>query len=79
MNKQPCRITDDPYYDYSDYIEGEGVYSHVDEDDRSDAAYDEYIQDKLDKEALNSTWDPVNLTPDIILAKTINRILGENT
>lgn len=78
MDKQPCRITDDPYYDYSDYAEGKGVYAPVADDDRSDAAYEEYVQDKIDKEALNSTWDPVNTTPDIIFAKVINRILGEN-
>lgn len=75
MAKEPCRITDDPYYDYSDYIEGTGVYSHRDDDDE-DEAYERYRQEEIDKEALNSTWDPVNLTPDIILAKTINRILG---
>jgi len=26
MNRMPCSITDDPYNDYSDYIEQKGVY-----------------------------------------------------
>ena len=26
MSRMPCRVSDDPFYDYSDYIEGQGVY-----------------------------------------------------
>ena len=26
MNREPCSITDDPFNDYSDYVENEGVY-----------------------------------------------------
>ena len=40
MAKDICRITDDPYSDYSDYIEGKGAYSPVAYDDRSDDAYE---------------------------------------
>ena len=28
MEREPCSITDDPFNDYSDYIEGEGVYKN---------------------------------------------------
>lgn len=41
MSREPCRISDDPYYDYSDYVEERGVYSRTQEDD-SDAEYDEW-------------------------------------
>jgi len=41
MNREPCRIDDDPSYDYSDYVEQRGVYSSCQEDD-SDAKYDEW-------------------------------------
>jgi len=27
MSRMPCRVSDDPFYDYSDYIEGQGVYA----------------------------------------------------
>ena len=33
MNPMPCRVSDDPYYDYSDYIEKEGVYKEIADDD----------------------------------------------
>ena len=26
MNRMPCRVSDDPSYDYSDYIEEDGYY-----------------------------------------------------
>jgi hypothetical protein len=31
-SRMPCGITDDPYNDYSDYIEEKGVYSQPTED-----------------------------------------------
>lgn len=39
MNRMPCRISDDPSYDYSDYCEGKGYYAPTPEED-PDAAYD---------------------------------------
>ena len=30
--RMSCRVSDDPYYDYSDYIEQEGVYAPYKED-----------------------------------------------
>lgn len=43
MNREPCRITDDPSYDYSDYCEGKGVYEpYRDNDHDADAQYDEW-------------------------------------
>lgn len=44
--REPCSITDDPYNDYSDYVEGEGVYKSHDEDE--DAAYEEERQREID-------------------------------
>lgn len=41
MNREPCRVSDDPYYDYSDYIEQKGVYAPRSESD-PDAEYDEW-------------------------------------
>lgn len=32
-SRMPCGITDDPYNDYSDYIEDKGVYSQPTEED----------------------------------------------
>lgn len=29
--RMPCRVSDDPYYNYSDYIEQEGVYAPYEE------------------------------------------------
>lgn len=49
------RIDDDPYSDYSDYIERKGVYRPVAEDDTSDAAYEQARDEEL-----NITWDPIN-------------------
>lgn len=36
VNREPCRVRDDPYYDYSDYVEGEGVYASKPEDNADD-------------------------------------------
>ena len=47
MSREPCSITDDPYNDYSDYVEGEGVYASRYEDDE-DRAYDEERQKEID-------------------------------
>jgi hypothetical protein len=30
MSKMPCSVTDDPSFDYSDYVEKEGVYKEED-------------------------------------------------
>ena len=51
-NRMPCRITDDPYYDYSDYIEGEGVYEHYRDDDAEQDDAPEYM-DFLDDDPYN--------------------------
>ena len=47
MSRMPCSITDDPYNDYSDYIEQKGVYKPYVEPDE-DAAYEEQRQKKID-------------------------------
>jgi len=49
------RIDDDPYSDYSDYIERKGVYRPVAKHDTSDAAYEQARDEEL-----NITWDPIN-------------------
>ena len=36
MNREPCRVRDDPHYDYSDYVEGKGVYASKPEDNADD-------------------------------------------
>ena len=46
IGREPCSITDDPYNDYSDYVEGEGVYKSNDEDE--DRAYEEEHQKEID-------------------------------
>lgn len=46
MGREPCSISDDPYNDYSDYIEGEGVYSYDEEDE--DQAYEKERQREID-------------------------------
>tara|TARA_R110000824_G_scaffold119970_1_gene274507 strand:+ start:4152 stop:4331 length:180 start_codon:yes stop_codon:yes gene_type:complete len=48
-DKMPCRITDDPYYDYSDWLEGEGVFKQHEEEDPDDA-YERWVSEQLDKE-----------------------------
>ena len=43
MNRMPCSISDDPYNDYSDFIENEGVYRTKPQpspDDERDAMLD---------------------------------------
>lgn len=45
MNRMPCRNTDDPYSDYSDWSEGKGVFAPVDEGD-PDAERDARIADE---------------------------------
>jgi len=32
MSKMPCSVTDDPSFDYSDYVEDEGVYAPAKEE-----------------------------------------------
>lgn len=67
MAKDICRITDDPYSDYSDYIEGKGAYSPVAYDDRSDDAYEK---------ALHITWDPNNEPAERLFESIKNHLLG---
>lgn len=54
MSRMPCSITDDPYNDYSDYIEGTGVYSTKEEND--DCEYDNH------RDAFKSAGEPL-ITP----------------
>lgn len=43
MSREPCRISDDSSYDYSDYIEQKGVYEPYRENDHdADDKYDEW-------------------------------------
>ena len=46
MNREPCRVRDDPYYDYSDYVDGTGVYASKPDsaEDPDDAGDREFIQ-----------------------------------
>ena len=48
MNREPCSITDDPYNDYSDYIEGEGVYKSNYDPEAEDKQYEEERQKEID-------------------------------
>jgi hypothetical protein len=41
MNREPCRIDDDPSYDYSDYEESKGYYKEKPEPNPDDA-YDDW-------------------------------------
>lgn len=65
MNREPCRVSDDPYYDYSDYIEQRGVYSTRKEDD-SDDAYNEWRLNNPRKEPAPAagSLDPL-ITPHV--------------
>lgn len=45
MSREPCRIDDDPSYDYSDYVEGKGAYEPYREEN-PDEAYDEWRNDQ---------------------------------
>ena len=56
MSREPCRISDDPSYDYSDYVEGKGYYAPYDEGD-PDAAYDEW-RDQNPRELKTGSLDP---------------------
>ena len=62
MNREPCRISDDPYYDYSDYEEGRGVYSTYREED-PDEAYDRWKEQQPERPKLGSL-DPL-ITPHV--------------
>ena len=48
--REPCSITDDPCNDYSDYIEGEGVYKSNYDPEAEDKEYEEERQRQLDEE-----------------------------
>ena len=48
MNREPCSITDDPYNDYSDYVEGEGVYKSNYDPEAEDKEYEEERQKEID-------------------------------
>ena len=48
MNREPCSITDDPYNDYSDYVEGEGVYKSNYDPEAEDKQYEEERQKEID-------------------------------
>jgi hypothetical protein len=36
MNRMPCSISDDPYSDYSDYVEEKGMYAPKPTDNADD-------------------------------------------
>ena len=48
MNREPCSITDDPFNDYSDYVEGEGVYKSNYDPEAEDKQYEEERQKEID-------------------------------
>lgn len=56
MSKMPCSVTDDPSYDYSDYIEGKGVYEpyegEYDDPAKEDTVYIEWDMQKQDAESI---------------------------
>lgn len=45
MSRMPCSITDDPYNDYSDYIEQKGVYKPYQEPDE-DYEYERWREEQ---------------------------------
>ena len=49
MNREPCRIDDDPSYDYSDYCENKGYYQEKAEPNADDA-YDAWREQNTLKE-----------------------------
>lgn len=53
MNPEPCRIDDDPSYDYSDYEEKKGYYKPYEEDP--------FVDDKIDEAILedDDNWNHV--------------------
>ena len=58
MSRMPCRNTDDPYSDYSDWLDGEGVFAPVAEGD-PDADRDAQIaKDDWLFNTLKSSLDP---------------------
>jgi len=48
IGREPCSITDDPFNDYSDYVEGEGVYKSNYDPEAEDKEYEEERQKKID-------------------------------
>lgn len=60
MSREPCRVSDDPSYDYSDYCEGTGVYAPYREQD-ADEAYDRWKEEQPERPAKGSL-DPL-ITP----------------
>lgn len=60
MNRMPCRISDDPYSDYSDFIEQKGVYKQYIEAD-PDYERDTQLNKKL---VLNTSLEPL-ITPHV--------------
>jgi hypothetical protein len=48
MSREPCSITDDPYNDYSDYIERTGVYKSNYDSDAEDREYEEQRQKEIE-------------------------------
>jgi len=57
MSKMPCSVTDDPSFDYSDYVEGEGVYApikeeHDDPAEEEDAIHIEWDMQTQDAESI---------------------------
>lgn len=55
MNREPCSITDDPYNDYSDYVESEGVYKSNYDPEAEDKEYEEERQRELDLQIESAT------------------------
>ncbi len=47
MSREPCSITDDPFNDYSDYVEGEGVYKSNYDPEAEDKQYEEERQKEI--------------------------------
>ena len=48
IGREPCSLTDDPYNDYSDYVEGEGVYKSNYDPEAEDKEYEEERQRQID-------------------------------
>lgn len=64
MNREPCRISDDPSYDYSDYCEGKGYYEpYRDDDHNADAEYDEWREENPRPELAKGPLDQL-ITPN---------------
>ena len=68
MSREPCSITDDPYNDYSDYIERTGVYKSNYDPNAEDREYEEQRQRELDKEIQSAH-------PMQLYAMFINRLM----